>query len=157
MKHRFVAKRYWKDQSKMCIRDSTKTFSATEEKEISSLAVTMQPSKTTYTHGDSFDAADMEVKATYDDGTVDENFTGYTVQYDKGNYLRYNNNKVTLIAGNKSTEVTGLAVSQKALTIEGLTAVSREYDGTTNVTLSGGKLVGVITPLNTVSLSFFNK
>lgn len=122
----------------------TKTFSATEEKEIGSLAVTTQPSKTTYTHGDSFDAAGMEVKATYDDGTVDENFTGYTVRYDKGNYLKYGDGKVTVVAGNCSAEVTGLTVSKKALTVEGLTAVSREYDGTTNVTLSGGKLVGVV-------------
>ena len=122
----------------------TKTFSATEEKEISSLAVTTQPSKKTYTHGDSFEAAGMEVKATYDDGTVDENFTGYTVQYDKGNYLKYGDDKVTVVAGNCPAEVTELTVSKKALTIEGLTATSREYDGTTNVILSGGKLVGVV-------------
>ena len=35
-------------------------------------------------------------------------------------------------------------ITAKALTVTGLTATDRVYDGTTNVTLNGGKLVGVI-------------
>ncbi len=52
-------------------------------------------------------------------------------------------------AGNYTvTQITGLKanITQKALTITGLTANNKVYDGTTAATFSGGSLVGVISP-----------
>ena len=57
--------------------------SATAEQEITvvhrleSIAITTQPTKTTYEYGDSFQSAGMTVKATYSDGAT-ANVTGYS-------------------------------------------------------------------------------
>lgn len=124
----------------------TKTFPATLAKELQTLEVITQPSTTTYTHGDPFNSAGMVVRATYDDNTTDEDFTGYTVEYNtagKG-YLKKGDTAVTLKAGTQSVAVNNLTVNAKPLTISGLTAIDRVYDGTTAVTLHGGTLTGVI-------------
>ncbi len=124
------------------------------DKELTSLTITTDPTTTTYTHGDPFKADGMKVKATYSNGSSDDNFTGYTVAYQtsgKG-YLCKGNTKVTLKAGGKSVDVTGLTVDAKALTVTGLTAVDREYKpGDTLVDLTGGTLTGVVSG-ETVSL-----
>lgn len=48
-------------------------------KTVKSLEITTQPTKKEYVAGERFDPTGMVVKATYDDGTTDDNFTGYTV------------------------------------------------------------------------------
>lgn len=117
------------------------------DKVLTNLKITMEPSTKTYTHGDPFKTDGMKVKATYSDGSSNDNFTGYTVAYEtsgKG-YLCKDNTKVTLKAGDKSVEVTGLTVKAKELTVTGLTAVDREYKlGYTLVNLTGGTLTGVV-------------
>ena len=132
----------------------TKTFDATTDKVLTGLTVTTQPSKTTYVHGDGFDPAGMVVKAEYDDGTSNNDFKGYAVEYatvGKG-YLCKGDTKVTLKKDGKSVDVTGLTVNAKALTVTGLTAVDREYEaGYTLVNLNGGTLTGVVSG-ETVSL-----
>ena len=124
------------------------------DKELTNLEITAQPSTKIYTHGDPFKTDGMEVKATYSDGSSNDNFTGYTVAYQtsgKG-YLCKDNTKVTLNAGGKSVEVTGLTVKAKELTVTGLTAMDREYKlGDTLVNLNGGTLTGVVSG-ETVSL-----
>ena len=125
------------------------------DKALTNLEITTQPSTKTYTHGDTFKTDGMKVKATYNDGSSDTNFTGYTVAYETSgkNYLCKDNTKVTLKAGDKSVEVTSLTVNAKELTVTGLTAVEREYKpGDTSVTLSGGTLSGVV-PGETVTLN----
>ena len=139
------------DASKL---ELTKTFDATADKDLTGLTVTTQPSKTTYVHGDGFDPAGMVVKAEYDDGTSNNDFKGYAVEYatvGKG-YLCKGDTKVTLKKDGKSVDVTGLTVNAKALTVTGLTAVDREYEaGYTLVDLNGGTLTGVVSG-ETVSL-----
>lgn len=124
------------------------------DKELTNLEITTPPSAKAYTHGDPFKTDGMKVKATYSDGSSNDNFTGYTVAYQtsgKG-YLCKDNTKVTLKAGGKSVEVTGLTVKAKELTVTGLTAVDREYKpGDTLVNLTGGTLTGVVSG-ETVSL-----
>ncbi|MEA4823099.1 MAG: YDG domain-containing protein, partial [Clostridiaceae bacterium] len=44
-----------------------------------------------------------------------------------------------------TSNVYALVVQQKSVTISGLTATAKTYDGTTSVTLSGGTLVGALT------------
>ena len=125
----------------------TKTFSATLGKALIGLTVMTPPTKKTYVHGDGFDPAGMVVKAEYDDGTSNNDFKGYVVEYatvGKG-YLCKDHTKVTLKKDGKSVEVTGLTVSAKPLTVTGLTAVDREYKpGDTLVDLTGGTLSGVV-------------
>lgn len=124
------------------------------DKQLTNLEITAQPTTKTYTHGDPFKTDGMKVKATYSDGSINADFTGYTVAYQtsgKG-YLCKDNTKVTLKAGDKSVEVTGLTVNAKKLTVTGLTAVDREYKlGYTLVNLNGGTLTGVVSG-ETVSL-----
>lgn len=125
----------------------TKTFNPTPDKVLTDLTVTTPPTKTAYVHGDGFAPTGMVVKATYDDGTRNDDFKGYTVEYatvGKG-YLCVGHTKVTLKAEGQTVDVTGLTVNQKALTVDGLTAVDREYKpGDTSVTLNGGTLSGVV-------------
>ena len=125
----------------------TKTFDPTPDKTLIGLTVTTPPTKKTYVHGDGFDPAGMVVKAEYDDGTSNNDFKGYVVEYatvGKG-YLCKDHTKVTLKKDGKSVEVTGLTVSAKPLTVTGLTAVNREYKpGDKSVTLTGGTLSGVV-------------
>ena len=117
------------------------------EKELTKLEITTDPTTKTYTHGDTFKTDGMKVKATYNDGSTNTEFTGYTVAYETSgkSYLCKDNTKVTLNAGGKSVEVTGLTVNAKALTVTDLTAVDREYKaGDTLVNLTGGTLNGVV-------------
>lgn len=124
----------------------TKTFGKTAKKALTGVEVTTQPTKTAYIHGDAFDPAGMVVKATYDDGSTDNDFKGYAVSYETEgkSYLQYGNTKVTVNAEGKSAEVTGITVAKKELQIEGLKATNRKYDATTEVALTGGTLTGVI-------------
>ena len=121
----------------------TKTFSATSDKALTGIAVSTNPSKVEYTHGDALDTAGMVVTATYDDGSTDA-VTDYTVSYASGKYLKKDDTTATVTYGGKTADVTGLTVAAKELTVEGLKATDREYDTTTTVALTGGKLVGVI-------------
>lgn len=125
---------------------ATKTFQKTATKSVTGLEITTQPTKKTYTHGDSFDAAGMVVKAVYDDESEDADFKAYEVVYanEGKSYLKYKDTKVTLKVGDVAVEVTGLEVNKKELEITGLKAVDREYDGTAKVSLTGGILVGAV-------------
>ena len=123
---------------------ATKTFGKTDDKSLTALTVTSQPTKTTYTHGDQFDQDGMVVKATYDDGSTDNNFTDYTVSYANGTYLKKGDTTVTLKAGDKTATVSGLTVGQKELSITGLQATNRAYDGSTEVALTGGTLTDAV-------------
>jgi hypothetical protein len=124
----------------------TKTFPATESRTITALTITKQPTTLTYSHGDTLNTAGMVVKATYDDGSEDAAFTGYTVSYSAGgSYLNKGETSVNIAAGSQTATVTGLNVGAKTLTITGITATNRKYEsGNTTVTLSGGTLVGVV-------------
>lgn len=114
-------------------------------KTLTGLAVTTQPRNKNYTHGDEFDTTGMVVKATYSDASTDNAFTAYDVVYASGGtYLEAGDTKITLSAEGQNVDVTGLSVGKKQLEITGLTAINREYDGTTEVELTGGALSGVI-------------
>ena len=123
---------------------ATKTFETTANKSLTGLTVTNQPTKKTYTHGDQFDQNGMVVKATYDDGSTDNNFTDYTVSYANGTCLKKGDTTVTLTAGGKTAKVSGLTVGQKELSITGLQATNRAYNGSTEVALTGGTLTDVV-------------
>lgn len=124
----------------------TKTFAETDPRTLSSLKVTSEPTKKEYTHGDLFEKDGMVVNAIYDDGTVDEDFRDYEVAYaaEGQRYLKCNDSKVVIKSGGVSANVTGLTVAKKQIIITGLTADSRDYNGTTNVDIKDGVLTGVV-------------
>ena len=144
----FIAPKGWKVVSNDgTFAVLTQTFPPTETRTVQSLTVTTEPTKKEYTHGDPFDATGITVKATFDDATVDEAYTAYTVAYEteEQTYLKRGNTKVTLKAGEASAEVTGLTVNPKELTITGLIATDRKYEeGKMTVELSGGELTGIV-------------
>ena len=121
----------------------TVTVTGAPPKILTGLAVTA-PTKTEYVHGDTLDAAGMTVTAEYNNGQTFEEVTEYTVSYASGGYLKKGDETVTVSYGGMTAEVTGLKVNAKELTVEGLMAISREEDGTTEVTLTGGTLKGVL-------------
>ena len=124
---------------------ATKIFEKTANKSLTGLTVTNQPTKKTYTHGDQFDQNGMVVKATYDDGSTDTNFTDYTVSYaNNSSYLKKGDTAVTVKAGDQTATVSGLTVDQKELSISGLQATNRAYNGATTVAITGGELTGVV-------------
>ena len=119
---------------------ATKTFDKTADKELTKLEITKAPTKTQYVHGDAFDPAGMVVKATYDDDSVDEAFQGYTVE---NSVVKYGDTAVTLKSG-ALTATQSITVGKKELTITGLKATDRAFDGTADVVVTGGELVGVL-------------
>ena len=119
---------------------ASKKYEKTADKDLTGLEITTPPTKTEYVHGDAFDPAGMVVKATYDDDSVDNAFTGYTVEK---SVVKHGDTAVTLKSG-ALTATQSITVNQKELTITGLKASDREFDGTVDVAVTGGKLVGVL-------------
>lgn len=120
----------------------TKTFPATEAKTVQKIEVTNQPTKTKYAEGENFDPAGMVVKATYDDGTTDENFTGYTVE--NGDKLAKGTTSVTLKAGNVTTTV--------AITVKGaLHASDFVYTAPGNLIYDGAAKTAGVTYANGIT------
>lgn len=119
---------------------ASKKYEKTDDKDLTGLEITKAPTKTEYVHGDAFDPAGMVVKATYDDDSVDNAFTGYTVE---NSVVMYGDTAVTLKSGALTT-MQSITVGKKELTITGLKASDREFDGTVDVAVTGGKLVGVL-------------
>ena len=79
-------------------------------KTVTGLEITAPPTKIEYIAGESFDPTGMVVKATYDDGTTNENFTGYTVV--NGDNLQKGTISITIQADSASVEV--------AITVKGV-------------------------------------
>lgn len=119
---------------------ASKKYEKTDNKDLTGLEITKAPTKTEYVHGDAFDPTGMVVKATYDDGSVDNAFTGYTVE---NSVVKYGDTAVTLKSG-ALTATQSITVDKQELTITGLKASDREFDGTVDVAVTGGKLVGVL-------------
>ncbi|NDE18628.1 hypothetical protein EBZ80_27370, partial [bacterium] len=99
--------------------------------------------------------------------TYQANATGpssLTLTYTGRNGLTYNSTNAPTNVGDYTvtattsdgnytgSQATNFSIAAKALTISGATATGRSYDGTTNVVVSGGSLVGVVSG-DTVDLS----
>ncbi len=94
------------------------TFPKTEDKVLSSISITEQPTKTSYQYGDTLDVAGMVVTGTYDD-TSTAPVTGYTVEYANGDYFKVNDTSVTVKKGEGvSATLSGLTVGPKAVTVK---------------------------------------
>lgn len=81
-------------------------FPATAERTLQGLTISNPPSKISYQYGETFSTTGMVVKAIYNDGTENENFTDYTV--DKRGPLTLSDTLVTLTANNTNIKTTQL-------------------------------------------------
>ena len=86
---------------------ATRTFTI-PDKALTAIEVTTQPSKTSYVDGDKFDSTGIVVKATYDDGSTDDNFTAYTITPET---LAKGDNTVTLTATADKTITTTVQIT----------------------------------------------
>ena len=119
-------------------------FEATAAKELSSIAVTTKPSDLTYTHGETLNTAGMVVTAAYDDGSAENVTASAVISYNNGTALRKGDTSVSISYSGKTATLSGLSVAAKELSISGLTATNRVYNGETSVVLTGGILNGKI-------------
>lgn len=127
----------------------TIVFPQTMARTLQEIIITRPPNKTAYYYGEIFDKTGMIVKASYDDGTIDENFTNYTV--DKTGHLTLSDNLITLTANGTTIKTTqAITVIKKTLAtadlVFDLTAV--DYDSTekpVTVMAAHDKTLGAIT------------
>lgn len=127
----------------------TIVFLQTMARILQQIIITTPPTKTTYYYGENFDKTGMIVKASYDDGTIDENFTNYIV--DNTGHLTLSDNLITLTANGTAIKTTqAITVIKKtpatADLIYDLTAV--DYDSTekpVSVMATLNKALGTIT------------
>lgn len=125
----------------------TIAFPATTARALQSIAITKAPDRTAYKYGDAFSIAGMVVKATYNDGTEDANFTGYKV--DKTGALTMSDTTITLTANGTSITTTQIITVNKAdgpVAPTGLDVVAPTEAGGTN-----GKITGTGTQIQTVA------
>lgn len=127
----------------------TIVFPQTMARTLQKIIITTEPNKTTYYYGEIFDKTGMIVKASYDDGTTDENFTNYTV--DKTEPLTLNDNLVTLTANGTTIKTTqAITVIKKTPTTADLDydLTDVDYDSTekpVSVMATPNKTLGAIT------------
>ena len=77
--------------------------------EVSSIAVTTQPTKVSYSEGDKFDPTGLKLKVTYTDGTeitLDADAVGITYDPDEDTSLATTDTSVTVEFGGKTTTIT---------------------------------------------------
>ena len=103
---------------------------------------------TKYTHGEELRQTSYGVKviAYYDTGDSDY-YTDWTVVYPTGApYLKAGDTYLTIKDKHSdvSVKITGLTVEKAKIKILGLTADTREYNGTKTVSLSGGWASGIV-------------
>jgi hypothetical protein len=129
------------------------SFPPTNIKTVTDISIISQPNNLSYTHGDPLNLTGLVVRLTYDDNTTENiaasNFTANNITATPAPNnslvrLTHHNQPVTITYGNLTQTTNVLTVNPKTITITGVSAVDRLYNGLTTVSLSGGTLVGVI-------------
>ena len=133
----------------------SREFPATAPAQVTGIAsVVTQPSKLTYTHGETLDLTGIAVKLNYNDGTTAdvafENFATYgiTASLAHGAQLSHsahNNTSITVTRTNSVT-TSALTVNKKPVTITGVTANYKVYDGNTAavIDIANANIIGSI-------------
>jgi|GEM_PF-1163003 len=104
---------------------------------LTSLSVTTQPTKTTYTVGDTFDTAGMVVTGTYSDGTSSAlSSSSYTVNPTNGSTLSTTGTKAVTVS---STD--GSLSDTFTITVNAASTPSTTYTGTYHLVTSASELV----------------
>jgi len=133
------------------------TFPQTSGKSVIGVTITSMPSSLTYIHGQALDLSGLSVTLIYNDETTllvplaqfaANNITTSPAAGTQVSRLSHNNHNIAVIYNLSNTlraSTNILTVSQKPITITGVTAAARAFNGTTTVALSGGALQGVET------------
>jgi len=133
------------------------TFPQTAGKSVTNIAITSGPDDLNYTHGDPLNLTGLSVTLTYNDSSVllvplaqfgANNITTVPAAGAQLSRLSHNSSPVLVIyneSGSLRASTNVLAVNPKTITITGVTAAARAFNGTTTVALSGGTLQGVET------------
>jgi hypothetical protein len=103
----------------------SRTFAATDDKEVKSITVKTQPSNFTYTHGDRFSLDELVVTLEYDNNTTEdvvaEDFTGKNITTDPTNDTpivrsTYNEKPVTILCAGFEIHTGTLTIYAKLIT-----------------------------------------
>jgi len=132
-------------------------FASTSGKSVIGISITSMPANLNYTHGQTLDLTGLSATLLYNDETTLAvplaNFSANnitTVPAAGAQVLRstHNSNPILVIYNESAslrTSTNTLTVNPKTITITGVTAVNRPFNGTTTVALTGGTLQGVET------------
>ena len=121
------------------------TFPATDTKTVTAIKIKSQPTKLTYTHGDTLDLTGLAVTLTHDDNTTEDvaaaNFgaKNVTANPSAGNslvYLTHNGQPVKIIYGSLTCNTNNLTVNPIAVTFNSVTANGSALQTTTELILT---------------------
>ena len=112
---------------------ATKTFKKTAEKELTGLTIKTNPTKMSYVDGDTLDTTGLVLTATYDDGSVKDITSGFTVT----GTLSRNQTEATVSYGGKTVTISGLTVDRAAAIAKSVTVSG----GSANVMVPADKSV----------------
>ena len=107
------------------VTGSTQTTVNVAAKQLTALEITGAPSKLTYDAGETFSAEGIAVKATYNNGTTDEDFKDYILEYGRTGNSDWSTTAPTLNAGDAKVYVRA--------TCDGVTSAAAEFTVTVTV------------------------
>ena len=125
-------------------------FAKTDEKAVSSIAIKTQPTKLTYTHGDTLDLTGLVVTLTHDDTTsedvtaanfIDKNITANPATGNSLIYSTHNGKPVKITYGSLTCNSNNLTVNKATPT-----AADFNISGTGTFTYDGNTKVVTVTP-----------
>ncbi|MEA5010244.1 MAG: bacterial Ig-like domain-containing protein [Angelakisella sp.] len=106
-------------------------FAKTGTRMVESITITGTPTKTTYHFGEAFDATGFTITATYDDGSIADITSGYTVS---PNTMQGDTTQITITYGDKTATVTGFTVKENLSSIATPAAILGVANGTAKST-----------------------
>lgn len=96
---------------------ATKNFDKTADKELTGLTIKTNPTKMSYVDGDTLDTTGLVLTATYDDDSVENITSGFTVT----GTLSRNQTEATVSYGGKTVTISGLTVGRAAAIAKSVT------------------------------------
>lgn len=124
---------------------ATKNFDKTADKELTGLTIKTNPTKMSYVDGDTLDTTGLVLTATYDDGSVEDITSGFTVT----GTLSRNQTEATVSYGGKTVTISGLTVDRAVAIAKSVTVSG----GSTNIMVPADKSVDSKSEVFTVAVT----
>lgn len=124
---------------------ATKNFDKTADKELTGLTIKTNPTKMSYVDGDTLDTTGLVLTATYDDGSVEDITSGFTVT----GTLSRNQTEATVSYGGKTVTISGLTVDRAVAIAKSVTVSG----GSTNMMVPADKSVDSKSEVFTVAVT----
>jgi len=123
-------------------------FPATDTRTVTGITVKTQPTKLVYTHGDTLDLAGLKITMLFElpsdlpediefDDFADRNITADPAHGNHLIHVEHDGSPVTIQYGNLEADTNNLTVNPQGVTITGLSADDKVYDGTTTAAITG--------------------